>query len=145
MDKSISKTPNQSAVAVEETAKPPAAPEAPASFSDFTFELEGQDVKMDDTMFEFEGGTDTVGIDELFPDHEMFFEGEEATKSVMRWEKKDGAEFVRQQQNIPNDGEGSASASASASTAASTAASATLSVSMSASLPQNESASYIDK
>merc|ERR1719174_1895225 len=96
-------------------------------------------------MFGIEGGTDTVSIDELFPDHEMFFEGEEATKSVMRWEKKDGAEFVRQQQNIPNDGEGSASASASASTAASTAASATLSVSMSASLPQNESASYIDK
>merc|ERR1719174_3236659 len=50
-------------------------------------------------MFEFEGGTDTVGIDELFPDHEMFFEGEEATKSVMHWEKEDGAEFARQQPN----------------------------------------------
>ena len=34
MDKSISKTPSQSAEAVEETAKPPAVPEAPpASFS----------------------------------------------------------------------------------------------------------------
>ena len=141
MDKSISKTPSQSAEAVEETAKPPAVPEAPASFSDFTLELEGQDVKMDDMMFGIEGGTDTVSIDELFPDHEMFVEGEEATKSVMHWGKEDAAEFVRQKQNNPNDGGGSASASASASTAAS----ATLSVSMSASLPQNESASYIDK
>ena len=60
-------------------------PEAPASFSDFTFELEGQDVKMDDTMFGFEGGTDTVGIDELFPDHEMFFEGEEAKNDLYKF------------------------------------------------------------
>ena len=143
MDKSISKTPSQSAEAVEETVKTPAAPEAPASFSDFTFELEGQDGKVDDMIFDFEGGTDTVDIDELFPDHEMLFEGEEATKSVMHWEKEDGAEFIRRQQTRPNDDEGSASAYASAS--ASAAASATLSVSMSASLPKNESASYNDK
>ena len=141
MDKSISTTPSQSAEAVEETAKPPAVPEAPpASFSEFTFELDGQDGKIDDMMFEFEGGTDTVNIDELFPDHEMLFEGEEATKSVMHWEKEDGAEFMRRQ---PNDDEGSADANANA--PASPAASATLSVSMSASLPQNESASYNDK
>ena len=132
-----------------------AVPEAPASFADFTFQLETGD---EGTFFNFEEAADVADVNELFRDDELCFnfEGFEetpATKSnslsdhVMHWEKKDGAEFMRRQQIrwIDDEASASAAASASASAAASAAAIETLAVSMSASLPQNESASYEDK
>ena len=130
-----------------------AVPEAPASFADFTFQLETGD---EGTFFNFEAAADVADVNELFRDDELCFnfEGADfeetpATKSnslsdhVMHWEKKDGAEFMRREQIRWIDDEASASAAASAS--ASAAAIETLAVSMSASLPQNESASYEDK
>ena len=134
---------------------PEAVPAFASSYSNFTFEIEGEE-----GLFLNLEGSDTADINELFPDDDMFFnmEGADDMKElpatgshnlsdVMHWEKEDGVKFMQQQQNTRNDDEtsSSASTSASSSASASAAASETLSVSMSASLPKNESQSYQDK
>ena len=141
---------------------PEAVPAFASSYSNFTFEIEGSDFLNSEggDFLNLEGGSDTVDINELFPDNDMFFnmEGADDMKElpatgshnlsdVMHWEKEDGVKFMQQQQNTRNDDEtsSSASTSASSSASASAAASETLSVSMSASLPKNESQSYQDK